>query len=152
MRTSKVKDGVTTNYYYNGSQLLYEETNGNVFLYVYDSNGSPIGLQYHSIYYATDSWDVYWFEKNLQGDIIAIYDEAGTKVVEYKYTAFGEIGVSSYVGSDAYITKNPFTYRGYYYDFDLEMYYLQSRYYDSKICRFINADSYVSKHIRRKVS
>ena len=98
-------------------------------------------MQYHGTAYAADSWDVYWFEKNLQGDIVAIYDEGGTKVVEYKYTAFGEIGVSSYVGSDAYITKNPFTYRGYYYDFDLEMYYLGSRYYDAKVGRFINADT-----------
>ena len=39
---------------------------------------------------------------------------------------------------------NPFRYRGYYYDTDLGMYYLNSRYYDSKICRFINADTYVS--------
>ncbi len=37
-------------------------------------------------------------------------------------------------------TKNPFTYRGYYYDCDLELYYLQSRYYDSVVGRFISAD------------
>ncbi len=36
---------------------------------------------------------------------------------------------------------NPFTYRGYCYDYDIGMYYLQSRYYDPTICRFINADS-----------
>jgi len=40
--------------------------------------------------------------------------------------------------------KNPFTYRGYYYDYDLELYYLQTRYYDPVVGRFINADSYVS--------
>jgi RHS repeat-associated protein len=35
-------------------------------------------------------------------------------------------------------------YRGYYYDSDLNMYYLQSRYYDPNTCRFINADGYIS--------
>ena len=40
--------------------------------------------------------------------------------------------------------NNPFTYRGYYYDSDLGLYYLQTRYYDSETARFINADSFVS--------
>lgn len=35
-------------------------------------------------------------------------------------------------------------YRGYYYDSDSGFYYLQSRYYDPQICRFINADAYAS--------
>ncbi len=41
-------------------------------------------------------------------------------------------------------TKNPFKYRGYYYDVNLGLYYLQSRYYDQNTGRFINADGYVS--------
>ena len=39
---------------------------------------------------------------------------------------------------------NPLRYRGYYYDAELEMYYLQSRYYDPVIGRFISADKYIS--------
>ena len=35
---------------------------------------------------------------------------------------------------------NPLRYRGYYYDNETGYYYLQSRYYDPSICRFINAD------------
>ena len=35
-------------------------------------------------------------------------------------------------------------YRGYYYDTETGFYYLQSRYYDPEIGRFINADSYTS--------
>ena len=35
---------------------------------------------------------------------------------------------------------NPLRYRGYYYDRETRLYYLQSRYYDPAICRFINAD------------
>ena len=37
---------------------------------------------------------------------------------------------------------NPFRYRGYYYDTETGFYYLQTRYYDPTICRFINADNY----------
>lgn len=39
---------------------------------------------------------------------------------------------------------NPLRYRGYYYDAETGFYYLQSRYYDPKIGRFINADGYTS--------
>ena len=38
--------------------------------------------------YAEDAWDIYWFEKNLQGDIIAVYDQAGNKLIAYKYDAW----------------------------------------------------------------
>ena len=43
-------------------------------------------------------------------------------------------------GQNTSATKNSFGYRGYYYDKDLEMYYLASRYYDAKIMRFISPD------------
>ena len=36
--------------------------------------------------------------------------------------------------------KNPFRYRSYYYDFETNLYYLNSRYYDPELARFINAD------------
>ena len=39
---------------------------------------------------------------------------------------------------------NPFRYRGYYYDAEGGLYYLQSRYYDPVIGRFVSADEYVS--------
>ncbi len=39
---------------------------------------------------------------------------------------------------------NPLRYRGYVYDSETELYYLQSRYYDPELGRFINADVYVS--------
>ena len=37
---------------------------------------------------------------------------------------------------------NPATYRGYLYDLELGLYYLQSRYYDPQMGRFISADAY----------
>ena len=43
----------------------------------------------HGAFYAANVWDIYWFEKNLQGDIIAVYDQAGNKLIAYKYDAWG---------------------------------------------------------------
>ena len=36
---------------------------------------------------------------------------------------------------------NPLTYRGYIYDSETGFYYLQSRYYDPTVGRFLNADN-----------
>ena len=41
-------------------------------------------------------------------------------------------------------TTNPLRYRGYVYDTEYELYYLQSRYYDPEIGRFLNADAFAS--------
>ena len=78
----------------------------------------------------------------MQGDIVRVYNSEGVKLVSYVDTAWGDRASTTYHhgGANTTVTNNPFTYRGYYYDRDLGLYYLQSRYYDSKICRFINAD------------
>ena len=141
IRTSKTVNGVTTTYYLSGSQIIGEETSGNITVYLYDASGSVIGMQYHEAGSASTAWDSYWFEKNLQGDIVAIYNASGTKLVSYIYDAWGNFTPSEDSTSiPAVVTNNPFTYRGYYYDYDLGLYYLQSRYYDSVTSRFISAD------------
>ena len=78
----------------------------------------------------------------MQGDIVRVYNSEGVKLVSYVYTAWGDRASTTYHhgGANTTVTNNPFTYRGYYYDNDLDLYYLQSRYYDSKICRFISPD------------
>ena len=146
IRTSKTADGVTTTYYVNGGQIVAEKTDTRTIVYIYDASGAPIGMMYRTTSYAKDVWDTFWYEKNLQGDIIAIYNASGTKVATYTYSdAWGNHSVSySNGGGSTGAQYNPFRYRGYYYDSDLGMYYLQSRYYDAKICRFISADGYVS--------
>ena len=66
---------------------------------------------------------------------------SGTKLVEYQYDAWSKVTVAS--GSNANLAaKNPFRYRGYYYDSETGFYYLQSRYYDPQTGRFLNADAY----------
>ena len=146
IRTSKTVNGVTTTYYVNGGQIVAEKTGTRTIVYIYDATGAPIGMMYRTTSYAEGAWDVFWYEKNLQGDIIAVYNASGTKVATYTYSdAWGNHFVSySNGGASTGAQYNPFRYRGYYYDTDLGMYYLQSRYYDAKICRFINADMQIS--------
>ena len=98
-------------------------------------------MQYRANTYAEDEWDVYWFERSMLGGIIAVYASDGTKLIEYHYDAWGRFWTSyKNGGQNTSATKNSFGYRGYYYDKDLEMYYLASRYYDAKIMRLISPD------------
>ena len=81
----------------------------------------------------------YFYQLNLQGDVIGIVDTTGASVAKYAYDAWGRVVYST--GTMAAI--NPIRYRGYYYDAEMGMYYLQSRYYDPALKRFINEDSYL---------
>ena len=91
---------------------------------------------------------MYYYVKNIQGDIVKIVSSTGTVVANYAYNAWGEL-LSVKDGSGNPITDqtsiaylNPLRYRGYVYDDETGLYYLQSRYYDPVTCRFINADIY----------
>lgn len=129
LRYSKTVNGVETLYYWDDGVLLGERTGDNFIQYIYDANGIA-GMKYNNSYY--------YFEKNLFGDIIRAYSSAGTVVAKFRYDSYGNIISSS--GSMA--DKVKFRYRGYYYDDETGFYYLQSRYYDPSLCRFISADQY----------
>ena len=83
---------------------------------------------------------LYYYVLNAQGDVVRIVDSSRNTVASYTYDPWGKI-ISS---SGALADINPLRYRGYYYDSETGFYYLQSRYYDPEIGRFINADSYAS--------
>ena len=83
--------------------------------------------------------------KNLQGDVVQIRSIYGTVVVEYAYDAWGNVLSITGMYADTLGVNNPIRYRGYYQDFETGFYYLQSRYYDPAIRRFINADSVLSQ-------
>ena len=141
IRTSKTVSGMQHTYYLNGSQIVAEEFDGNLFVYMYDADGSPIGMQYRNTSYADGAFDVYWYEKNLQGDIVAIYNSTGVKVTTYSYDAWGNATISyPNNGLCTATLYNPFRYRGYYRDLDTGFYYLNSRYYDPATCRFLTMD------------
>ncbi|WP_052953971.1 RHS repeat-associated core domain-containing protein [Clostridium sp. C8] len=84
----------------------------------------------------------YYYIRNLQGDIIGLIDKSGAEVVSYSYDTWGKL--ISIEGSlkDTVGVKNPYRYRGYRYDTETGLYYLNARYYNPEWGRFINADSY----------
>ena len=139
IRASKTFDGKTTYFYVKGSQL-FEQINGRDcgLHFFYDRNGE---LTAFARYYEDDEpiQDLYYYVKNAQGDITDITDNWGNIIASYTYDPWGK--VLSVTGSDTVIGNlNPFRYRGYYYDDETGLYYLQSRYYDPEVGRLINCD------------
>lgn len=78
VRTLKTVNGVDHIYHLSNSLVITEEWGNNLIIYLYDTDGSPIGMQYRNTSYAEGAYDTYWFEKNLQGDIVAVYSETGS--------------------------------------------------------------------------
>ena len=148
LRTYKSTKGYgTTEYHILDGQYVGETKtlNGKTYhtLYLYDEAGSIIGLQ--------ENGETYYFVKNLQGDVIGILDSKGEAVGYYFYDVWGNIAKvysnSNWdeVSDPEHIAlRNPFRYRGYMYDEESGLYYLQSRYYDPVTGRFVNADGFVS--------
>ena len=136
MRTSRANGTKTYNYVYNGSQLVQMTVGNDTLHFTYGLLGPT-----------TVTWngDTYYYALNGQGDVIGIFDEYGTLVVTYNwdnawgYNPIPEGSMASTLGA-----LNPLRYRGYVYDIETGYYYLQSRYYDPEIGRFINADSFAS--------
>ncbi|MGN0463440.1 MAG: RHS repeat-associated core domain-containing protein [Acutalibacteraceae bacterium] len=131
IRTSKTSNGETTEFYLNGTNVIYQTDGENDIYFFYDRNNELVGFKY--------SGNNYFYVKNAMGDITDIADSSGAVVASYSYDPWGK--VTSVSGSNLAIANlNPFRYRSYYYDDDIGMYYLQSRYYDPEVGRFINCD------------
>ncbi len=132
IRTKKVINGTVTEYYLEGSRILGQKTGEQEQWYHYDSDGSRVGIQYKG--------ENYYYYYNAQGDVLGLFDKPLNKVVEYVYDSWGKI--ESIIGTLASSLgqANPFRYRGYYYDSESGLYYLNSRYYDPETGRFLNAD------------
>ena len=134
MRTQKTVDGVKTNYYYDSSNNLFALTQGNdTLFFYYDNSGEVMSVSCNGT--------MYFYIKDLQGDITEIVDKDGKAVAEYAYDAWGNM-LTEYNGTLTVEKLNPFRYRGYVYDEETGLYYLQSRYYDPLTGRFLNADVY----------
>ena len=141
MRTQKTDNSGTTYYYYDSDKNLIGLTKGNdTLLFYYDSDGNVTSFKHNGT--------IYYYIKNLQGDIVKIIDQAGTVIANYAYDVSGKIlsikdGTNNIVNSTNathLANLNPFRYRGYVYDNETGLYYLQSRYYDPITGRFLNAD------------
>ena len=134
MRTQKSVDGVKTNYYYDSSNNLFALTQGSdTLFFYYDNSGEVMSVSCNGT--------MYYYIKDLQGDITEIVDKDGNSVAEYAYDAWGNM-LTENNGTLAVGKLNPFRYRSYVYDEETGLYYLQSRYYDPLTGRFLNADVY----------
>ena len=132
-RTKKVVDGVATEYRMAGDLLMSETTNGQTLWFTYDSNANLFSM--------VTGGKHYFYQRNLQNDIIALVDEAGDTVVNYTYDSWGKVLNITGSRKDTIGQLNPFRYRGYYYDKETGMYYLKNRYYDPELRRFISSDA-----------
>ena len=134
LRTKRTNGSTTYNYIYNGSSLSQMTVGSNTLYFAYDASGTPMSVTYNgtNYYYAT----------NIQGDVTAILNSSGTAVVQYTYDAWGKILTTTGSMASTLGVHNPLRYRGYVYDTETTLYYLQSRYYNPAMGRFISADSY----------
>ena len=136
-RTQKTVNGVTTNYYWVGDRLQYMATGDDMYVFFYDDKGTPYG-----VFTLIDGVQEHLFYLyNAQGDVIAIINDYAERVVNYEYSAWGELLSVTGSKADTVGMLNPFRYRGYCYDTETGFYYVSSRYYDPEIGRWINADT-----------
>ena len=117
MRTSRSNGIDTYTYLYSNGLLTQMTKNGVVLYFTYDAAGMPLTVQYKGT--------VYYYVTNLQGDVIAILDGTGTKVVEYAYDAWGNTILTVDNSRTNLAAVNPLRYRGYIYDGPTGCYYLQ---------------------------
>ena len=87
---------------------------------------------------------MYYYIFNAQNDVIGLIDSAGKQVVTYTYNSWGKPLSLKDTSASGVGSKNPFRYRGYCWDDETGLYYVSSRYYDSEVGRFVNADGYIS--------
>ena len=136
IRTEKIENGKTHKYYVEDSQIVREVVTGSENYELYYLYGAT-GIAGFTLKTANGSTN-YYYRKNLLGDVTAIYDAAGVCKAEYAYDAWGNCKVISDMGGIAAL--NPFRYCGYYWDEEINLYYLNTRYYDPEVGRFISAD------------
>ena len=145
IRISKTINGVETKFFVDGTTIVAQECGNDTVLFTRGIDGlNGFNLNGTEFYY----------KKNIQGDVLAIMDNTGAEIVQYVYDAWGNhktlvLENGAYTAtptteiSQAYLriaNFNPYRYRSYYYDVETGLYYLNTRYYDSEVGRFINAD------------
>ena len=132
LRVQKTVNGVVTKYTLHGKNVVHMTSGTDELHFFYDAQNRPAVVVYNGVPYA--------YVKSLQGDVIAILDAVGNVVVSYAYDAWGApIGKSGAL-AETLGTVQPFRYRGYVYDEETGMYYLQIRFYSPVLSRFLTND------------
>ena len=160
LRTYKDTEKTTTTYEWDETKLIretvtYKKTGKKYDIwYMYDSGNNVIGFEYSQLSEINETLKAtrIYYEKNLQGDVTGLLDARGAEIASYTYDAWGNVITDTeksfcYEGYEVPFELNHVLYRGYYYDgsctdteSDTNLYYLQSRYYDAEVRRFVNAD------------
>ena len=115
-----------------------------VLSYRYDTDGKLVAVSSYNI--STEAVNILYAQTNTRGDVVALYDGNGETRVIYTYDSWGKLvsvtdGEGNALGANKLGNLNSIRYRGYVYDSETGLYYLQSRYYDPEVGRFLNADS-----------
>ena len=132
LRTRRISDDKTYSYIYAGDKLMRMTVGDDILDFSYDANGTPLTM--------TCNGTVYYYITNLQGDVMKLERADGGSGAQYSYDAWGNI-----VAMTGHLAElNPLRYRGYVYDQETGFYYLNSRYYDPAVGRFISADNFAS--------
>ena len=100
IRTVKTVNGVRHEYDVVGGQINREVIHSSLdasspvlkdIRYYYDAAGKPVAIRVFARNNANESFpedgDIYYLQTNLQGDVVAIYNQSGTKIYEYAYHA-----------------------------------------------------------------
>ena len=134
-RRTKATGSNTITYSYQNGKLLCERHSRNAEnnLYFVYHGDEIVGF----VKGTTETY--YYFQKDVLGNVVAVYDANNGQVAAYTYDAWGKCRIRINVNGIA--TLNPIRYRGYYYDEETGLYYLQTRYYDPEIGRFISPDT-----------
>ena len=103
-------------------------------LYLYDESGIVGAVQTYN-----STTETFYFDRNIKGDVIGIYNASGTKIANYSYDSWGNQKVTTY-SSNNFSGYNPIRYRGYYFDAESGFYFLNARYYNPAWRRFISPD------------
>ena len=133
-RITKTVNGTAYNYHYLGDQLVELTWSGNKLHFTYDSTG-PLSVNCNGT--------EYFYVKNAQGDVTGLVNASGTRVVTYTYDAWGNPLTTTGSLAATLGEQNPLRYRGYVYDTETGLYYLQSRYYNPTWGRFISTDKLI---------
>ncbi len=136
IRTKKTVGSNTTYYTLDGTKIIRQKTGNTEIFFEYDATGNVATMIYGG--------KTYYYVRNMLGEILGLADQSGNLVVTYTYDPWGKILNVTDTTSNNIGTLNPFRYKGYYYDTESGFYYLNSRYYDPELCKFLSADGYIS--------
>ena len=127
----------TTEYTLHGKLLAHLRRGSDEMHFFYDAQERVALIEFNG--------NLYNYIYNVQGDVLKIIDSNGNPVIEYHYNVWGEPATICALETKytAFAELNPFRYRGYIWDAETEMYFLNSRYYMPSLCRFIILDEYV---------